>query len=120
MKRCIKRLSIALCMVGSFVLNAQTTWYFGNRGSLKFTNNSPTSSPWGASNFNAVEASAVLLDENENVICYSDGIRIWNGSNVEQSSALKCDPSTTQGVAIVPIPGNPGKAFIFTTTIAHN
>jgi hypothetical protein len=123
MKKRIKQLSLALGLLSSSIASAQVTWYFGKSG-LKFTNNTIASTPLPATDYSSHEPSSVLMDGNNNVICYTNGSDIWNGSNVNQTplsaDRIWSEVSCTQGVVIVPIPGNIGKAFVFTVTDWQN
>lgn len=93
------------------------TWYFGNGGGLQF--NGVVTSPAPGSVINTSEGCATVVDFNGNVVMYTDGVNIWNGANVLQSSSagsLGGHPSSTQAALIVPMPyPNCGKYFIFTT-----
>ncbi|MBL7910836.1 MAG: T9SS type A sorting domain-containing protein [Bacteroidia bacterium] len=124
----IKRISnliAALVIITS--MQAQTTWYFGNKAGLKFPGGSaaPIAMPITGVTINTGEGSSVLVDESNNVILYTDGQKIWNGSHVQQPSggpfySLSGHSSSTECALIVPIPGTNGtKSFIFTVNAAE-
>jgi len=105
-------------------VNAQTTWYFGNGAGIKFPGGSaaPIATPT-TSAMNTGEGSSVLVDQSNNVIMYTDGITVWNGSHQPQGAptyTLSGHSSATQSALIVPIPATSGtQAFIFTVNAAE-
>jgi hypothetical protein len=131
MKKLIYSLCILTAACFSTGLRSQQTWYFGNGGGMKFVNNVPSSfaQPAGTmSGANAAgEGSSVLMDASNNVIMFTNGRTIWNGSGVIQGTLnmLGGHSSSTQTALIVPIPSSstPGalqRVFIFTVNCAEN
>ena len=109
----------SLCFSASMF--AQTTWYFGNAGGLKFTGGVPGIIAGDA--MNTGEGSAVLVNDANNVVMYTDGAKLWNGANTPQMGGgvvFNGHPSSTQTALIVPIPGlECSKAFVFTVNAAE-
>ncbi len=109
---------VCAALLAAAQLPAQNdTWYFGNGAGLHF--NGIITTPAGGSLLNTSEGCATVVDFNGNVAMYTDGVNIWNGAHVLQSSSagsLGGHPSSTQAALIVPLPSpNCGKYFIFTT-----
>jgi len=102
-----------------------SVWHFGNGGGLKFNSNGTTSPFAGGATVyptpgnpqHTPEGSAVVTDKNGNVIFYTNGKRLWNGSNVVVSSSLLGGTSSTQSSLIVPIPTAECNKFLVFTTV---
>lgn len=116
MKKRIITLFSVLAMAAGTMQAQNGTWYFGVGGGLQFTG--MTTTPLPGSPINTSEGCASIVDAANNVVMYTDGITVWNGSHVVQAGAgtLGGNPSSTQAALIVPIPGqNCNSFFIFTT-----
>ncbi|MCX6267402.1 MAG: hypothetical protein NTW16_08610 [Bacteroidetes bacterium] len=122
MKKMIFLVSI---MLTTAVLSAQSVWYFGNHGGLVFPGggNLLPPSPFAGSNMKAAEGCTVVCDNNGNVVFYTDGKHLFDGSNVEitdqfdPARQLLGGPSSTQAALALPIPGSDCKRFLVFTTV---
>lgn len=124
MKKKIKRICLFLFIGMAYLSQAQITWYFGNGAGLKFNKNGTTELA-SDSPISTAEGSAVLVNQQNNVVMYTDGTNVWNGAhvlqNINNNSDLAGHPSSTQTALIVPIPGTLGsQAFIFTVNAWEN
>lgn len=69
------------------------------------------------------ESLAMLSDSNCNMICYTDGIFLWDANHsilvnslpTSPGGSLKGDPSSTQTALIIPKPGSTTIFYLFTT-----
>jgi hypothetical protein len=116
MKKRIITLFSVLAMAAGTMQAQNGTWYFGVGGGLQFTG--MTTAPLAGAAINTSEGCASIVDAANNVVMYTDGITVWNGSHVAQAGAgtLGGNPSATQTALIIPIPGqNCNSYFIFTT-----
>ncbi len=91
-------------------------WYFGEYAGLDFSNGNPQTLQ--NSSLNTGEGSAVMTDDNGNLLFYSDGITVWNAQHraMPSGTGLWGHYSATQSVIIVPAPGNSSQYYLFTTT----
>lgn len=116
MKKKLITLFSLLAMATGTVQAQNGTWYFGNNGGLQI--NGPVTTPLAGSAINTSEGCASIVDGANNVVMYTDGTNIWNGSHTSQAGTagtLGGNPSSTQAALIVPIPGqNCNSYFIFT------
>lgn len=87
-------------------------WVFGNNAGITF---SPTPVPFVAASINTIEGSASISDTNGNLLLYSDGEKVWNGSGVLLESGLKGSKSSTQAALIVPDPAPGQRYYVFTS-----
>jgi hypothetical protein len=100
---------------------AKHNWYFGNTSrSIKFNRVTNAASliankavPFGTG------GSAVATDRgNGNLLFYTDGSRIYDANHnlMLNGSGLNGNTTANQPVAVCPVPGRPGKYFVFTNT----
>lgn len=89
-----------------------STWLFGKNGGLRFN-----PGPVGFSNrpINSPEGTASISGAGGNLILYSDGIKVWDGTGTLRISGLQGNASSTQSALIVPDPGNPKRYYLFTS-----
>lgn len=90
-------------------------WIFGKGASLKF--DSPSSSPYSLSDdflINSVEAAATGVDQNGNLLFYSDGVNIWNSKHNIIYNELLGSQEAAQGISIFKDPSN-DKMFLLIT-----
>ncbi len=87
-------------------------WYFGNKAGLDFNSGSPVAITNGALSTN--EGCASISDASGNLLFYTDGVRVWDATHSQITSALNGDASSTQSAVAVPKPGSPNNYFIFT------
>jgi hypothetical protein len=118
MKKVISNLMLTLGLGLTSFVSAQETWYF-DAGGLKFNGAIVTSSPPPSGALLANEPSSVLVDNGNNVIMYTNGVRLWNGAGALQYVGLQSNTSSAQGAQIVPIPSS-NRAFIFTLRNAEH
>ena len=90
-------------------------WYFGQNAGLDFNSGEPVVLTDGQ--INTDEGSAVVSDENGNLLFYTDGVTVWNRNHeiMPNGTDLKGSFTSTQSALIVPQPGNDRFYYIFTT-----
>jgi Secretion system C-terminal sorting domain len=117
----MKKLFLTFLTLLSLSLFGQQTpvWYFGVNGGINFNSNGTTSTLAGSA-VNSVEGTAIAADENGNVLFYTDGVDVWNGSNntkvTTPTNKLLGNISATHAALIVPIKNTScGKFLVFTT-----
>ncbi len=115
-KHCIM---ITMFLLLGFCMNAQNgRWYFGTNGGMSFTNTGVV--PLAGSVMNQSEGCASIVDANNNIVMYTNGITIWNGAHLNQGYTLSGAASTTQSAVIVPIPQTGCRSYyIFTVAAAE-
>ncbi|MEI9918312.1 MAG: gliding motility-associated C-terminal domain-containing protein [Bacteroidota bacterium] len=100
---------------------AKHNWYFGStQRSIRFNRVTNVASlvtnkalPFGNG------GAATATDRgNGNLLFYTDGNRVYDGNNslMPNGNGLTANAASNQPVAICPVPGQPGKYFIFTNT----
>ncbi|PKP02898.1 MAG: hypothetical protein CVU14_02725 [Bacteroidetes bacterium HGW-Bacteroidetes-9] len=96
-------------------------WLFYQNAGLKFTDAGVTVNHPSASNLPAGKGVAAISDEDGNLILYTDGLRVWNSSDVgiNYGPNLSGDLGSTQSSLVVPMPGSSSVFFIFTTDIIY-
>ncbi|GEM_PF-6996791 len=116
----MKKILLSFLLGVSFILSVSgqqyQTWFFGNNAGLKF-NGLQNPSALAGSSMVTNEGCAVSMDNNGNVLFYTNGIDVWHGANhsnlTSPGNALLGSLSSTQPCVIVPIPGS--KFIVFTT-----
>ena len=93
-------------------------WVFGSKAKLDFSTAVPTSpTPSSTMVFNTFEGCASISDAGGNLILYTDGQRVWDGTDTQRFAGLNGNQSATQSAIIVPNPGNVGQYYIFTAGV---
>jgi hypothetical protein len=117
----LRKLALTLTILATSVctLNAQNAaknWLFGRGARIDFNTSTPTS----VSTINTTEGSSSISDSNGNLLFYTDGVTVWNKSNLPMTggTGLMGNSSSTHSALIVPC--NCDKYFIFTTDAAEN
>lgn len=103
-------------------------WAMGNRVGLDFRGGAPI--PITTQLANSMEAAASICDTEGNLLLYTNGLTVWNRLGVVMPNGTELTGpgipnqvstlSTTQGAAIVPVPGSPGKYYLFSLTQISN
>lgn len=104
----------------------QNQWYFGNGAGLDFTNRDANGFPTAIRNnvFRTGEGCAMAYDQNNILLFYTDGTRIYRANHSTVDLGLNADgttrlltgsSSTTQSAVIVPIPGSECRNFVVFT-----
>lgn len=110
----------------SFFLSVQaiaqreaTNWYFGQSAGLSFATPTPTAILQGGTN--SEEGCAAISDNQGRLLFYTNGTSIINRAHLpmKNGSGLNGDQSSTQGVLIVPQPGNDSLYYVFTNGAVH-
>lgn len=99
-----------------FAQGENDNWYFGNRGAVNFTSQTPVSI--GTSNMNTMEACGSVSDGNGALLFYMNGEQIWNRQNQVMPNGTLIAPyqnDSAQQLAIVKNPQNPKQYYVFTT-----
>ena len=96
-----------------------TNWYFGQSAGLNFSTTSPTAILQGGTN--SEEGCAAISDNQGRLLFYTNGTSIINRAHLpmKNGSGLNGDQSSTQGVLIVPQPGNDSLYYVFTNGAVH-
>lgn len=132
----MKNLSVValLLLISGSVVNAQVpnrcsyvpprqadNWFFYQNAGLKFSDAGVTVSHPSVANLPAGKGTAVMSDENGDLVLYSDGMRVWNSThdNINFGPNLSGDLGSTQSSLIVQRPGTPQMYYIFTTDIIY-
>ncbi len=102
--------------------NINQNWTFGQEAGLDFSTNppTPTTSAIASGGVGAREGCASISDANGNLLFYTDGITVWDGSHTQRHTGLNGDFSSTQSAIIVPNPGNDNEYYIFTMDGSSN
>ncbi len=90
-------------------------WIFGKGASLKF--DSRTATPYALTDdflINSSEAAATGIDQNGNLLFYSDGVNIWNSKHNLIYNELLGSQEATHGISIFQDPDN-DKLFLLVT-----
>ncbi len=87
-------------------------WVFGAGVKLNFTTPIPTIST--TSTLNTFEGCASISDSNGNLLLYTDGKNVWDGTETLRATNLQGNSSSTQSAIIVPNPGNTYQYYVFT------
>lgn len=118
-------IAILFCLLFAslFAQNQNNNWYFGNRAALSFSNGNPV--PISTSQMVSIEGCASVSDPvTGNLLFYTNGVQIWNAANnvMPNGNGLLSGGSTsaTQGVLIVPYPGNANLYYVFTVDETSN
>ncbi len=113
-------LSLALTAFGSTDSRAQArsrhadTWNFGNRCRMAWNADASAYTFTTDPAMNTGEGCASFSDPNTGeLLIYTDGIRVWNASGTQLFGALPGNSSTLHSGVIVPVPGAPGKVYVF-------
>lgn len=112
-----------LIYFGTFAQNQNNNWYFGNRGAISFASGNPVG--LATSTMVSIEGCASVSDPvSGNLLFYSNGLQVWDANNtvMPNGNGLLSGPATsaTQGVQIVPYPGNASLYFLFTVDETNN
>lgn len=103
-------------MLYSAVLKSQqgNNWYFGNFAGLSFNTTPPGVLTEGQ--LNNLEGTAVISDENGDLLFYTDGRNIYNRAHdpMLNGNGLNGHPSSYQSAIIIPKPGSTTIYYVFT------
>ncbi len=94
--------------------NIYRNWYFGQNAGLSFATNPPTILAGSAMDTN--EGSAVISDNNGNLLFYTDGMTVWNQLHqiMANGTGLLGSTNSIQAALIVKRPNSNGIYYIFT------
>ena len=110
---------VALICCNAFSQSFDNNWVFADSAGLNFSSGEPVSF---VSSSTGHEAFASISDSAGNLLFYTNGSRVWNRNHEMMpngDSLLIAEPfmhfgsSMTQGVLILPWPGNEGLYFLF-------
>ncbi len=106
--------SLMFASIASFAQKQNNIWYFGEYAGVTFNSGVPIVLTNGVMFQN--EGSAVMCDNNGNLLFFTDGVSVWNRNLVKMpnGTGLRGNSSTTQSALIVPQPGNCNIYYIFT------
>lgn len=86
-----------------------SNWLFGDQAWLKFSGSPIAVSSISGSPMDVWEGCASVSDENGNLLFYTNGMTVWSNNHqpmLNGNNTLTSSESNTQGVIIVPKPGN--------------
>lgn len=107
--------SIALIITfSSIAQNEYNIWYFGKNAGVNFNSSAPAALNDGA--MNTSEGCSSVADSNGNLLCYSNGVTLWNSNHEVMTNGdnLSGHTSATQSSIIVQKPGSTITYYIFT------
>lgn len=113
----MRSLSIIFCFLFSALIaiaqKENNTWFFGKGAGIDFNYNPPR--PIKTGNVNSTEGCAVISDNNGHPLFYTNGVLVYNRKNeiMLNGTGLRGDPSSTNNVAIIPLPGNDTLFYLF-------
>lgn len=96
-------------------------WYFGDKAGLNFSTQPPSALLDGKVSYGHGEGTAVISDQEGNLLFYTDGEKVFNRLHevMPNGTNLWGHNSTTQTL-IVPQPGNDSIFYIFTMSPNYN
>lgn len=102
------------------LLNQHTNWFFGDRSALSFASGTPL--PLPGSQSNAFEGCASISNASGVLQCYTNGYSLWNRNHqlMPNGASLGGHDSSTQGVMLLPHPGNANQYLLFMVDAAEN
>jgi len=107
---------LAMLLSVHFKLLAQkedSNWHFGLQAAVSFATGAPLVQPTAMRTF---EAASSISDAAGQLLFYSNGEKVWNRNHalMPSGSAISTTGfSSTQGVLIVPHPGDPTLFYVF-------
>lgn len=112
MKKIIYLLML-LHTLAAFSQNQANIWYFGINAGIDFNSGAPAPLLDGA--LTSDEGSAVIADENGNLLFYTNGVTVWNKNHevMENGDGLLSMTTSSQSALIVPKPGFGNTYYIF-------
>ncbi len=102
----------AFSQIGSY-----NNWILGTYVGLNFNGGPPVKSAGAPIKLKSQEACASISDNLGNLLMYSDGLNLWDGTNTLRSSSLLGAESGAQGILIIPFPGSTTKFYLFTGSV---
>lgn len=111
---------IFLLPVASYAQKETNIWYFGKHAGLDFSSDPPKVLLDGA--LESHEGSAVMADQDGNLLFYTNGETIWNRNHqvMDNGNDLGGHQSARQSSVIIPAPASDGSFFIFTVDADEN
>ncbi len=97
-------------------------WYFGFYAGVKFQSGSLPQADYGAYNnltLNWSEGTGTMSDNSCNLLFYTDGNTIWNGSHASVVTGLGANSSAMQAALVVPWVGHTNQYFVFGNNSAN-
>ncbi|GAA4021543.1 hypothetical protein GCM10022409_01510 [Hymenobacter glaciei] len=97
-----------------------SNWHFGLQAAVSFTSGTPVVQPTALRTY---EAASSISDAAGQLLFYSNGEQVWNRNHtlMPNGAAISATgKSSTQGVLIVPHPGDPNRFYVFLTDEMEN
>jgi len=109
-------LALVFCSLHTAISQTKisSNWYFGQYAGITFAGGDVRS--LDDSRMTAGRSSAVISDPSTGELqFYTDGITVWNRyhETMPNGTGLMGDPTTSQGVMVVPAPGRTGVYYLF-------
>lgn len=101
-----------------FTMNENSNWVFGYNAGITFGTSNGIPIALDSSSIYNFEGSACISDSDGKLVCYTDGINIYNKNNRVvngKDSLLYSHLSATQSAIIIPIPSRLHEYYIFTS-----
>jgi gliding motility-associated-like protein len=114
---------LLVLLLSHFDLLAQqedSNWHFGLQAAVSFTSGAPVVQPTAMRTY---EAASSISDAAGQLLFYSNGEKVWNRNHalMPNGGAISATGfSSTQGVLIVPHPGDPTLYYVFLTDDMEN
>jgi hypothetical protein len=114
---------LLVLLLSHFNLLAQqedSNWHFGLQAAVSFASGTPVVQPTAMRTY---EAASSISDAAGQLLFYSNGEKVWNRNHALMPSGGAISAtgfSSTQGVLIVPHPGDPTLFYIFLTDDQEN
>jgi gliding motility-associated-like protein len=109
-----------VCCIGMFALpitlfsqKENNLWYFGDKAGMSFNSGAPV--VVSGSQMSTREGCSAVADKNGNLLFYTDGITVWDGTHniMSNGTGLKGHSSSTQSSVTVKKPGSTSLYYIF-------
>lgn len=120
-KAILVSLMVLLINVSALAQKEANNWFFGGRAGLNFSSGTPI--PLTESAMDTQAGSAVMSDQNGNLLFYTNGQTIWNNKHKEMlNGAISVSGQyPTQSAIIVPWPGTDcQKYFVLTLNMKNS
>jgi len=111
---------LLLCQRTVFAQKEESNWHFGLQAAVSFANGAPMVQPTSMRTF---EAASSVSDAAGQLLFYSNGEKVWNRNHALMPNGVTISStgvSSTQGVLIVPHPGDLNRYYVFLTDDMEN
>jgi CHU_C Type IX secretion signal domain len=115
-KKAIFKIALLLIFVSIESHSQSKIWYFGTNAGIQF--HGPGLSPTSISGGQSVsyDGSAIATDENDSLLFYSNGEKIWNRNHQLMDAGLLGSGYGSQNSAFIPLPESNHLFYLFTNS----